>query len=86
MKKVFMVLSLVLLVLVITSVHSLAQQNVIYGCVDKKSGRLRIVDNPSKCRPNRETPIFLASRSPLLMYSLNVRMLMFNLSLRALRL
>lgn len=60
MRRVFIAIGLVLLVLFIISIQSMAQQSAIYGCVSKIFGRLRIVDDPSECRPRWETPIFWA--------------------------
>lgn len=39
-----------------TSIQSWAQDDVIHGCVQKRSGKLRIVSDPSKCKW-WETPI-----------------------------
>lgn len=56
MKKLFMAMGIILALLVATSVQSLAEENLIYGCVDKK-GHLRIVSNPQECK-KKKTAIY----------------------------
>jgi hypothetical protein len=56
MKRIFIIAGGILLILVVTSFQSLAEENVIYGCVGK-SGKLRVVNAPGECR-NMETAIY----------------------------
>jgi cysteine-rich repeat protein len=52
MKKLFIVLGVIFVFMVSTSIQSLAQDQVIYGCYKKQNGQLRIVNNPNDCRPS----------------------------------
>ena len=45
-----------LAIFVLMSSQSMAAENVINGCLNKKTGALRVVSDPSKCR-KYETPI-----------------------------
>ena len=55
MKKVFVAIGLIFVLVVFTSVHTQAQE--IYGCVSKRDGKLRIVDDTSNCNLRKENPI-----------------------------
>ena len=55
MKKLFITIGVSFVFIVATSVQSSAE-NLIYGCYKKQNGQLRIVSNPSECRPS-EVPI-----------------------------
>ncbi len=50
MRKALIATGVVLLFLVVTSLQSFAEQDVIHGCVHKTTGKLRIVDDPDKCK------------------------------------
>lgn len=50
MKKVFIATGIILAILVVTSLQSLAEENVIYGCANKTNGQLRVVSSPNECR------------------------------------
>jgi hypothetical protein len=50
MNKTFIVIGVILALLVVTNTQGLAEEDVIYGCVGKFYGNLRIVSNPSECK------------------------------------
>lgn len=56
MRKIFVVLSVGLMFLFVGYGQSKAEENIIQGCVNKVTGILRIVNDPSKCR-KLESPI-----------------------------
>jgi hypothetical protein len=49
MRKAFIAIGVILLFLVVTSLQSLAEENVIYGCANKTTGILRVVSSPNEC-------------------------------------
>jgi hypothetical protein len=51
MRKLVIGVGMIFLFMVSTSIQSLAE-DVIYGCYKKQNGQLRIVNNPSDCRPS----------------------------------
>lgn len=55
MKKLFITIGVSFVFIVATSVQSSAE-NLIYGCYKKQNGQLRIVSDPSECKPS-EVPI-----------------------------
>ena len=56
MRKALIATGVIILVLVVTSLQSIAEENVIYGCV-KKNGQFRIVNTPNDCKES-ETAIY----------------------------
>ena len=56
MRKALIATGVILLVLVVTSLQSIAEDNVIYSCVDK-GGKFRIVNTPNDCKDS-ETAIY----------------------------
>ena len=49
MRKVLIATGVIILILVLTSLQSLAEENVIYGCANETNGRLRVVSSPNEC-------------------------------------
>jgi parallel beta-helix repeat protein len=64
MKKLFLILSVFLAVSVLASIPCSAQaqnaqgQNVVYGCYQRSTGQVRIVDNLKQCDFRSELPMF----------------------------
>lgn len=56
MRKLFIAMGLIVALLGVTSIQSFAEDNVIYGCIDK-TGKLRIVSDPNGCNLKKETSI-----------------------------
>jgi hypothetical protein len=50
MRKALITTGVILLFLVVTSLQTLAEENVIYGCIKKANGKLRIVDSSTECK------------------------------------
>ena len=50
MRRALIAIGVILLFLIVTNLQSLAEENVIYGCVRKKNGNLRIVSDCNKCK------------------------------------
>lgn len=63
MRKSFLVLVAFMVLLWASSTDSWAESNVIYGCVQKITGSLRIVSKSGQCRP-LETPISFNQTGP----------------------
>ena len=63
MRKAFIATGVILLVLVVTSLQSIAEENVIYSCVNK-SGKFRRVNTPNDCKES-ETAIYWNKVGPL---------------------
>jgi hypothetical protein len=57
MRRLVAVPLLFVVLLPLLAIESLAKDNLIYGCVFRFLGILRIVDDPSHCRTSFETPI-----------------------------
>jgi hypothetical protein len=56
MRKALIATGVILLVLVVTNLQSIAEENIIYSCVDK-SGKFRKVNAPNDCKES-ETAIY----------------------------
>jgi hypothetical protein len=50
MRKVFIAAGIILLVLIVFSLQSIAEENIIYGCINKTNGNLRVVSSPAECK------------------------------------
>ena len=57
MKKLCIAIGVIFAVLVISTAPSYAGKDVIYGCIGKETGRLRVVSSPTNCKRS-EIPIF----------------------------
>jgi hypothetical protein len=56
MRKGFIVVAVILLILVATSIQSLAEENLIYACFGE-NGKVTIVNDPNECK-EKETAIY----------------------------
>jgi hypothetical protein len=56
MRKASIAAGVILLILVVTSIRSVAEENLIYACLDE-NGKVNIVNDPGDCK-EKETAIF----------------------------
>lgn len=63
MRRFAVILAVFTVLLIANCTESLAEENVIYGCVQKVTGNLRIVSSPGRCRP-LEAPISFNQAGP----------------------